>query len=36
MSNGQFDHPRGMTMDASGNLYVLDHNLNNVQKLNAS
>jgi hypothetical protein len=25
-----------MTMDASGNLYVLDHNLNNVQKLNAS
>jgi uncharacterized protein (TIGR03663 family) len=33
---GQFNEPRGLTTDASGNLYVVDSKNNRIQKLSSS
>jgi len=34
-ANGQFSHPAGIAVDASGNLWVVDENNDRVQKFNA-
>jgi sugar lactone lactonase YvrE len=34
--NGQFDNPRDVDVDSTGQIYVVDQNNNRIQKLNAS
>ncbi len=34
--NGQFDYPKGISFDASGNIYVVDSNNTRIQKFNSS
>ncbi len=35
-ANGQFNHPEGITVDYSGNLYVVDHGNNRIEKFDSN
>jgi len=35
-NNGEFDHPMGMAVDGSGNVYVVDHYSHRIQKFDSN
>ncbi|HMH11255.1 MAG TPA: hypothetical protein VK553_11120 [Candidatus Nitrosopolaris rasttigaisensis] len=35
-ANGQFNHPEGITVDASGNVYVVDHGNDRIEKFDSN